>query len=382
MSITAYTGLPGAGKSHGVVKHVIVPKLQKSKKLRDSGKIGIKVYTNIPCVDEAMIERFDQTVEQIDMEKLLSPEWDWKKEIENGSLVVLDELWRIWPSGTTANKARQTDKEFLAEHRHLVGENGQSTEVVLVSQDLGQVAAFVRQLIAYTYIARKLDNVGADNRYNVNIYNGAVTGASPPQSKHVRSITGQKYDPEIFKLYKSATKSTTGDVGEEKTTDDRNNGLKAQLPIAIGSLLVLAFSLYWVTTNVFGGTKKDKQQEQPETVISVEQQQEQSKLLLENQKLKRQLLEKENKKQDDFLTSVREVSIEIANKQGHYYEYTFKVITTEGEFTAGKKVINRLGVRIDSINECVARMVSASVERLVYCSSDTQTNTGIFGISE
>ena len=30
MSITAYTGLSEAGKSHGVVKHVNVPKLEKA----------------------------------------------------------------------------------------------------------------------------------------------------------------------------------------------------------------------------------------------------------------------------------------------------------------------------------------------------------------
>ena len=47
MSITAYTGLPGSGKTYGVVQHVIVPALQA----------GRRVVTNIPMRADVVASR-------------------------------------------------------------------------------------------------------------------------------------------------------------------------------------------------------------------------------------------------------------------------------------------------------------------------------------
>ena len=192
MAITAYTGLPGSGKSYSVVKFVMIQRLVQSAKYRAKGKPGIDIFTNVPMMNDHIEAKHGQRVHQLDMEQVASDEWSWKDEIPAGSLVVLDELWRLWPSGVSDKQARFIDKEFLAEHRHEVGANGHNTEVVLVCQDLGQIAMFARRLVAYTYRMTKMDNIGLESRFNVHIYSGAVTGNQPPKSKITRSMLGQK----------------------------------------------------------------------------------------------------------------------------------------------------------------------------------------------
>ena len=113
MSISAYTGLPGHGKSYGVVDNVIRPALEKKR----------TVYTNIPMISDECLKRFKMTVVQFDTKDIIdNPNW-WSDTFEAGSIIVIDECWRLWPSGLNASKARETDKSFLAEHRHLVGKN-------------------------------------------------------------------------------------------------------------------------------------------------------------------------------------------------------------------------------------------------------------------
>lgn len=211
MAIEAYTGLPGSGKSYSVVEHVIVPSIRE----------GRVVVTNIPLVRDALLGLYG--VEGSDIVQLPDG-WDGDDELverfPHGAVVVLDEVWRRWPSGLKAMAARQADKAFLAEHRHLVDEKDRSTRVVLVTQDLQQVSAWVRALVQTTYRTTKLNAVGATTRYRVDVYQGAVTGQRPAASQRLRTEFGA-YKAEIFELYCSATKSKTGRVGDESTADGR-----------------------------------------------------------------------------------------------------------------------------------------------------------------
>src|SRR5690606_9182900 len=143
---------------------------------------------------------------------------------EPGSLFVVDECWRLWPAGLTANKIEEKHKEFFAEHRHLVGDSGHSTEIVLVTQDLSQIASFMRNLIETTFRVTKLSKMGTSKLYRVDVYSGPVTGPVPPVSRREREIPG-KFSKDIYALYKSHTKSEVG-AGNESRADGRFNILK------------------------------------------------------------------------------------------------------------------------------------------------------------
>lgn len=238
MAIDAYTGNPRSGKSYSVVKNVILPSLRE----------GRHVYTNIPMTEKAHQE-FPEHIHQLAQDWYSSP--DLADLFPAGSVVVLDELWRRWPSGMKANVFPFKDKEFLAEHGHNVDENGNTTRVVLVTQDLADIAAFARGKVDKTYRSQKLDAVGADNRFRVDIYEGCVTGQKPPKTQFIRSLY-DKYEPGVYSYYRSSTKSKTGDVGNEKRADKRANVWRS--PWLIASLVapvVFIPLLVWKTASIF-----------------------------------------------------------------------------------------------------------------------------------
>lgn len=231
MAIDAYVGLPGSGKSYGVVEHVILPSIRERR----------RVVTNIPLVMDRVYQAYPHAnVLQLQAEQFADP--GWVDVIQPGDVVVLDELWRVWPAGLKANQADERHKQLLAEHRHMVDSEGRSMRIVLVTQDLAQVAAWVRALVETTYQTRKLSALGSRKKYLVNIYNGAVTGQRPPKSQLLRSIPG-RYRPEVYQFYQSATHSKTGMVGDESKADGRGSLLRS--PAFLGGLFGGSLIVVW-----------------------------------------------------------------------------------------------------------------------------------------
>ena len=234
MSILAYTGLPGHGKSYGVVENVILPALRMKR----------VVYTNIPLDDELCINDFGMSVVPFDIQDIIKNPFWFRDVFEAGSILVLDECWRLWPSGLKANAVREGDKEFLAEHRHLVGVNGMSTEIYLVTQDLSQIASFARALVENTFRVTKLISLGTSKAYRVDVYFGAVTGAKPNPKNREREIFG-KFSKEVYKYYKSHTKSQSGGAGDETRTDNRF-GVLGRLSLKLGFLFVVLIIIFCI----------------------------------------------------------------------------------------------------------------------------------------
>lgn len=212
--ITAYVGLPGSGKSYGVTEQLIIPALKQ----------GRPVWTNIPMNQAECLRQFNCCPVQFDTDDIKdNPRW-WFDVFEAGALLVIDECWTLWPAGLKANNAREEDKEFLFKHRHLTG-GGFATEIVLVTQDLAQIASFARAVVETTYRAKKLSEVGADNRFKILVYTGAVTGNLPPEKSLLQTLGPFKYQEKIYSLYSS---QTMGDgQSSEKRTDSRVNILKS-----------------------------------------------------------------------------------------------------------------------------------------------------------
>ncbi|MES9872662.1 MAG: zonular occludens toxin domain-containing protein [Candidatus Sedimenticola sp. 6PFRAG7] len=247
MSNVAYTGLPGSGKSYSVVEHVIIPALE-------AGRI---VITNIPLneveifkhLHDLGVKRLD--IRGLDIEKVNSDP-DYLTELPGGAVIVIDEVWRLWPSGLKASQVPEQHKSFFAEHRHKVGQDGRSQEIILVTQDLAQVAAFVRQLIEETFRSVKLTAVGQKNRFRIDVYTGAVAGNNPRGQK-MREIFG-KYEERVFRFYSSHTMSETGKAGHEEKVDKRGNVLKAKIiKYGIpGGIVAVLFGVYFAISAISG----------------------------------------------------------------------------------------------------------------------------------
>lgn len=262
MAIEAYVGLPGHGKSYGVVEHVVLPSIME----------GRHVVTNIPLEREDILADFGTAGSDITQ---LPDDWferpDMSDFIPAGCVLILDELWRRWPSGLKANQALLADKSLLAEHRHRVDQGGRSMRIVLVTQDLSQLASWVRILVEQTYKMTKLTAIGSAKKYRVDIYLGAPTGQNIPKSKMIRQTFGQ-YKKDVYRYYSSATQSATGKVGDESKADKRGVIWRSPFIIfsIVGPVIGIPFLIWYVSgifTGGFGMAESARQHEVPIAAI-------------------------------------------------------------------------------------------------------------------
>lgn len=242
MSIYAYVGLPGSGKSYGVVANQIIPAL----------RAGRRVVTNIPLHIDQIRKDFpvaDDQITDFPVEKIAGEPELIEEYCKPGDVVIIDELWRLFPAGQKVDRVPAPFKSFLAEHRHRVDEQGRSMQIVFVTQDLAQIAAFARDLVEQTFVHTKLGFLGMSGSYKCEIFNKSVKGPNPPQSQKIRTVHGS-YRKNIYAYYKSHTMSNKeGDGADETVVDTRANIWKRPV-IWVGAafvLVALPWSVFAVT---------------------------------------------------------------------------------------------------------------------------------------
>jgi len=234
MSIVAYTGLPGSGKSYGVVENVIIPMIKEKRKIITN--ISLKIGTLTDDYPGAEIIYFDRTS--------INPEQYFDLKTQPGAIWVIDECQHLWPAGIKMTNVSESMKSFFTEHRHSEDNNGLSTEIVLITQDLSQLAKFVRDLVEETFRAVKLSALSMNKKYRVDAYNGPACGPNPrnPVNQYYGS-----YKQDVYKYYKTHTHAKTNFTqAMEKKADDRgvvwkNPIVKYGFPIAI---LLIGFGIY------------------------------------------------------------------------------------------------------------------------------------------
>lgn len=236
MPITAYSGLPGHGKSHSVVEHVILPALKAHR----------CVVTNVALKWDKVREAFPGCdLREFDIEAVKREPASIESAAPPGCILVIDEAWKLWPQGQSAKDVPQPFRAILAEHRHRVDALGNSMQVVIVTQDLAQVGKFARDLVEETFRTVKLTSLGSSKRYRVDVYSGPVAGANPPQGKRVRQLFG-RYRAEVWQWYQSHTMSESGEAGADESKVD-GRGVIWRSPVWwVGGLVVLGCLGYGV----------------------------------------------------------------------------------------------------------------------------------------
>lgn len=200
MAIYSINGLQGHGKSYSAIEIGIKQALEENR----------PIYTNIPVIRER-IEEIYPTARIFDLSHVAYLEacdkgLDYWAYIQNGSLVVLDEVWRFWPSGLKVSNMKERDLSFIKEHRHRVDETGRNIDIIFVTQNNKDIACTIREMIETTIICVQLNQVGANKKFRRDYYNGCVTGYVGPQQKFTKSEYSS-YKPEVYRLYKSYTQA-------------------------------------------------------------------------------------------------------------------------------------------------------------------------------
>ncbi len=244
MAISAFVGVPGSGKSYELVKSVILPAIQS----------GRRVVSNVYGLNEEKIHQYllknnrklreEQLGELIYVsnEQCLDPNFLPSMEEQDtfckaGDLIVIDEVWRIWGSDKDIPK---NHRSFIAEHRHFSHpDTGITCDLVVINQDVAQIPRFIKDRIETTYRMQKHVSLGFRNRYRVDVFQGVKLFKSNRMNYYQ-----EKYDNEIFELYKSYESTNA----KESVTDKRQSifSSKKILLYMVITPVVIAVSAYFV----------------------------------------------------------------------------------------------------------------------------------------
>lgn len=225
MAITAYIGINGSGKSYECVSNVIV----------NGVLTGRRVVTNIVGIQPELIREYCITEHKADGQRLgtviaVTDEQCTQADFlpfkgkdgkctthtlcQAGDLIVLDELWRLFGSG---HKMTEHQQSFFAEHRHFTHpETGVSCDFAFMSQELSGVSRFIRDRTDKTFRMKKLNGIGLNNNYRVDVYDGHKLVKAALISSYQN-----RYKSKVFPLYKSHD----GGNGKELVVDKRQSML-------------------------------------------------------------------------------------------------------------------------------------------------------------
>jgi zona occludens toxin len=353
VAVNSYVGLPGSGKSYGVVEHVVLPSLKDNR----------RIWTNIPLNLDTLAKAYPEAPTPVifDSIQITDNPAFFQDVFDAGATIIIDEAWRFWPAGLKANDMKEGHKSFFAEHRHMVGEDGESTEIIVVTQDLAQVCTVVRNLTETTYRAVKLVVVGSNKGYRIDVYQGAVTGPNPPEKLRVRQLFGS-YKKNIYQHYKSQTMSAASGHVKEKTADKRINILNSNwLKFGAPSLLLVLGSYIWYAlsdvSNMYNGSedsmksKFDSNGKPPEI----------------SQQPKAPPVSREELAITSFL---QENYVYIASNMGNwpFIKYQFHFVNSDQDIsTLSESDLRTLGYKFLPINPCLVKLSTLVSDRIIQC---------------
>ncbi|MGK6320149.1 zonular occludens toxin domain-containing protein [Sphingomonas sp. DT-204] len=238
-TFTGYFGVQGSGKSFEIVKNVIVPALRDTNRRVVANIDGL----NADAISEFLGKDVRDRIVLYDDEDIVKPGFiPTAREVDDafseatvqpGDLLIVDEAARYF--GTT-KKPPEHVIDFIRMARHYTDDNGMPCNIVIAAQALTMIHKDLRSMLSTVTKCRKHIDVGKPDRYVVHVYAG-----DRPIRDALSSVHQEKYDPEIFPLYKSHA----GGAGQEVMVDDRVNFMKGgqfkrlKMGIAISAIIAL-----------------------------------------------------------------------------------------------------------------------------------------------
>lgn len=217
--IIFHEGMPRSGKSYAATQDHIVPGLKQ----------GRKMYVRIDGIDHAKLAELAGITEERCRELLVElTEEDVHKldqiDIENDSLVVLDELQNYWPSQKAPLTPGMT--KWIAEHGH------HGLDVLCMGQLLKDChRTWVNRTNRKIQFVKK-DMLGKPDEYKWRMFTGSPDARGNVKFVEVQKGDG-KYDEKFFGCYKSHSEGTDnkGTYVDERANVFQSAMFKKWLPL-------------------------------------------------------------------------------------------------------------------------------------------------------
>lgn len=184
--ITIISGTPGAGKTLYTIEKLLLPMVGKTIEGKDANGepvvIPRTIYTNINGlqVEHELIDGGENQGLR-----------DWHKWAKPGSLIVFDEVQKVWPPRPNGSKVPD-DIQALDTHRHM------GVDFILITQNVINLDKHIHALGGRHLHVRRIANMGL-----AVVYEWDHVSRGLMFSKSI-SKAPWRYDKKVFKLYKSA----------------------------------------------------------------------------------------------------------------------------------------------------------------------------------
>lgn len=247
MAINAYTGLMGSGKTYEVVSAVVLPALEKGRRVVSNIEgldyEKIKAYLLEKNPDCQVGELLQVSNDEISADGFFPcRDGDSDATVKGGDLVCIDEAWRFFG---TSSKIKTATQVFLREHRHYTDPaTGFTCDLALMLQSISDLHRTVKSVVELSFRTHKLKTVGLNGRYRLDMFEGTN------QKVSLRANTWQKaYQPAIYGLYNSYAAGS----GKELAIDGRQNIFKdpRNWAILLGVFVLLGAG-GWGINHIFG----------------------------------------------------------------------------------------------------------------------------------
>lgn len=262
MSISAYTGVMGSGKSYEVVAFVIVPAVAA----------GRRVVTNIAGIQPDAIREYVKkhyktsddalgSVVYVDSmafrDRNTFPDFREDRSVNptsgsplllGGDLVVVDECKLVWGHDW---KHDDVITAFWRKHRHFTNpETNVSSDIVVISQATADFHKDLKSVLEFLYRAKKIKAFGklADGSYSVAKWDGV----RQTKSALVQTWT-RKYKKSIYPLYNSYSQGNG--PGVELATDSRQSILSHWRLVCLPFAFLFTGVAIWYVVGVFSPSK-------------------------------------------------------------------------------------------------------------------------------
>lgn len=242
MSIVAFTGTPGSGKSYDAVSKII-----------DNLRMGRMVFTNIRGLNEPQCLRMIQMLTGLSdcwLEHYLhffddvqaQSFWD---HVPPGSMIVLDEVQNLFNARDWQSRKNVMFNAWASTHRHL------GFELILITQSIMRLDTAVRALVEWTYLYRKMNFFGSfvQKKYICYAYAGEEV-SGPPLAKSIRT-----YNPKIFLCYQSYAFKDIKEQGIMKHVNVLNHPVFYAIPAVFGFFVYMLFHSGMIKGDLFGAQK-------------------------------------------------------------------------------------------------------------------------------
>lgn len=270
MSIKAYVGIMGSGKTFEVASVVILGALRDGRRVVSNiAGLNETAYREILESEGIESDKIGQIVtvkhDQITEQNFFRTDRDLEEGIDSfilpGDLVAIDEIWRFWDG---FSKPSDRFMNFVRMHRQFVDpDSGLTCELVLITQDVMDIGRKVRAVIEQTYRMEKATAVGSSKRYRVDIFQGGKTRGKP-----LRQLF-KSYEPKFFDLYQSHSQKQEGSAdAKEKSVDTRGNILKGALfKVFLPLFLVIGASGVYLVYGFFHPASSASKPDQPKSKV-------------------------------------------------------------------------------------------------------------------